>query len=127
VTTGLLSIGEVAARTGLKVTAVRYYDEIGLIASTSRVGGKRRFAPDVVGRISFVRRARDAGFTLEEIGGMLDDSVGDWRAVVDAKLDELVERRRRLDTMIDVLREVRRCGCDAVADCPAMDELGPCS
>lgn len=119
--TDLLSIGEVADRTGLKVTAVRYYDEIGLIAANTRIGGKRRFDPGVIGRISFVRRARDAGFTLEEIGAILDDTVGDWRSLVDAKLDDLIDRRRRLDTMIELLSEIRACGCVVVAECPAID------
>ena len=56
----LLPIGEVARSTGLAVSAVRYYDEIGVITASARVGGKRRFDPDTVGRVSFIRRAQEA-------------------------------------------------------------------
>ena len=58
----LLPIGEVADSTGVTVSAVRYYDEIGVITATTRIGGKRRFDPDTVGRVSFIRRAQEAGF-----------------------------------------------------------------
>ena len=67
-TPDLLSIGQVAQTTGLAVSAVRYYDDIGLIEASARVGGKRRFAPEIVGRVSFVQRAQEAGFSLDEIG-----------------------------------------------------------
>lgn len=114
----LLAIGQVAAATGVAVSAVRYYEQLGLVDVAARVGGKRRFEPDAVARVSFVRRAQDAGFTLDEVGAVLDDRAGGWREVVDAKLSELLERREGIDTMIRVLGEIRDCGCEAVADCP---------
>lgn len=117
-TADLLSIGEVATTTGLSVSAVRYYDEIGLISETTRVGGKRRFSPETIGRVSFVKRSQEAGFSLEEIGLILDDADGGWRRLVDDKLAELVERRNRLDVVIETLTEMRACGCQAVANCP---------
>ena len=112
-----MAIGEVASQTGVAVSAVRYYDEIGLISAAERVGGKRRFDPETVGRVSFVRRAQDAGFALEEIRAILDDEAGEWSAVVDAKLTEITQRRDRLDEMIALLTELRTCGCRVVADC----------
>lgn len=115
----MLSIGQVAETTGLAVSAVRYYDEIGLIESVARVGGKRRFSPATVGRVSFVQRAQGAGFSLQEIHEILDDKAGGWRDLVDAKLIELADRRDRLDAVIAMLNEIRTCGCDVVADCPA--------
>lgn len=114
----LLAIGEVADQTGTSVSTVRYYEEIGVIAAAARVGGKRRFAPETLGRIRFVRRAQEAGFSLDEIRTILDDDTGAWRRLVDAKLDELVERRSHLDAMIAMLREVADCGCGAVSACP---------
>ncbi|MCH7844229.1 MAG: MerR family transcriptional regulator [Acidobacteria bacterium] len=116
--TDLLPIGEVAKTTGISVSAVRYYEEIGVISSATRVGGKRRFDPATIGRVSFIRRAQEAGFSLEEIGTILDDETGIWRVLVDDKLIELIERRDRLDTMISMLAEIRECGCGAVAACP---------
>ena len=114
----LLVIGEVAKTTGISVSAVRYYEEIGVISSAARVGGKRRFDQATIGRVSFIRRAQEAGFSLEEIGTILDDETGIWRVLVDDKLIELIERRDRLDTMISMLAEIRECGCGAVAACP---------
>ena len=116
--TDLLPIGEVAKNSGISVSAVRYYEEIGVISSATRVGGKRRFDRATIGRVSFIRRAQEAGFSLEEIGTILDDETGIWRVLVDDKLIELIERRDRLDTMISTPAEIRECGCGAVAACP---------
>lgn len=115
-----LAIGEVAQRTGLSVTTVRYYDDVALIAATHRVGGKRRFDSEVVGRVNFIRRAQDAGFSLDEIRLLLNDRAGTWPILVDAKLEELTKRRERLDTMIGLLAEVRECGCEAIETCTAL-------
>jgi MerR family redox-sensitive transcriptional activator SoxR len=114
----LLRIGEVAETTGIAVSAVRYYEDIGVISATSRIGGKRRFDADTVGRVNFIRRAQEVGFSLDEIKTILDDEAGDWRDLVDDKLMELRGRRDRLDTMISMLAEIRECGCGAVASCP---------
>lgn len=120
-TAELLTIGEVAASAGLAVSAVRYYDEIGLIDTTTRVGGKRRFDPDTVGRVNFVQWAQEAGFSLDEIRLILDDTLGGWRELVDAKLAELHERRDRLDATISMLTEIKSCGCQVVASCSRYD------
>jgi MerR family transcriptional regulator, redox-sensitive transcriptional activator SoxR len=117
--TATLPIGVVAERTGLAVSAVRYYDEIGVISAAGRVGGKRRFAESAIGRVNFIRRSRQAGFSLDEIRAILDDTRGEWRDVVSAKIDELTARRRELDEILDLLTEMRECGCDVVATCTA--------
>ncbi|MGI9611963.1 MAG: MerR family transcriptional regulator [Acidimicrobiales bacterium] len=116
----LLSIGQVATATGLAVSAVRYYDEIGLVEAAARVGGKRCFSPDTVGRVNFVQRCQEAGFTLEEVGEVLDDTAGDWRRFVDDKVAELTARRDHIDVVLDMLREIRSCGCQVVAECPRL-------
>ena len=116
--TRLLPIGEVAETTGIAVSALRYYEEIGVISSATRVGGNRRFDPATIGRVSFIQRAKEAGFSLEEIGTILDDETGTWRVLVDDKLIELTKRKDRLETMISMLAEIRECGCGAVATCP---------
>lgn len=117
-TTTLLPIGEVADNTGLNVTAVRYYDEIGVISAATRIGGKRRFHPDTVGRVSFIKRAQDAGFSLDEIRTLLDEEQAGWRDLVDEKISELTGKQERLATMIEMLAEMRECGCKVVASCP---------
>ncbi|MEN8238904.1 MAG: MerR family transcriptional regulator [Actinomycetota bacterium] len=123
--TELLAIGDVARRTGVAVSAVRYYDDIGVIAATGRVGGKRRFDPATVGRVSFVRRAQEVGFSLDEIRSVLDDEHAGWRDLVDRKMVELIDRRDRLDTMIEMLGDIKECGCEAVASCPGLTPTGP--
>lgn len=121
--TELLPIGSVAASTGVSVSAVRYYEDIGMISAVVRVGGKRRFHSDTIGRVSFIRRAQEVGFSLEEVRLILDDEAGGWLDVVEDKIDELARRRRRLDLMIAMLKEMRDCGCDAVASCPRSDDF----
>ena len=111
------SIGEVADACRLNVSAIRYYSDVGLLPVSRRVGGKRRFAPTAIARVRFIRRCQDAGFTLDEIRSILDEDSGQWRSVVEAKLEELRDRRRRLTETIDLLGEIRSCGCAVVERC----------
>lgn len=122
---GDLTAGEVARRTGSSVSALRYYDELGLISTSRRVGGKRRFHQSAVGRVNFIRRAQEFGFSLGEIGTLLDDSDRAWPKMVAAKRGELVKQRDRLDALIEMLDEIRNCGCAAVASCPALVDSQP--
>lgn len=117
-----MSIGEVAERTGVTVSAVRYYDELGIVSAVSRTGGKRRFDSEAVGRINFVRRAQEFGFSLEDIQRMLDDSSGDWHELVTQKHAELVAQRTRLDLLIGIIDELQDCGCSVVTQCPIWTE-----
>jgi len=116
-TTGLLAIGDVAAETGVTVRALRYYDELGLIEPTTRVGGKRRFDSSVVERVNFVRRAQRVGFSLDEIGVLLDDTTREWNQIVVDKLAQLRAQRAELDSMIADLESVQSCGCQGVTSC----------
>lgn len=120
----LLAIGKLAEATGTTVSALRYYDQIKLISPIARVGGKRRFGPESVGLVNFVRRAQGVGFSLEEVREILDDTDGHWKRMVTDKLDALRSRRDELDVMIVMLEEVRNCGCRVVVECPRSPE--PC-
>ncbi len=113
-----LAIGQVAEAAGVSVSAIRHYDEVGLVHPTGRVGGKRRFGADAVARVSFIRQAQAVGFSLTDIKALLDDEDGEWLALLDDHLVGLRRRRDELDAMIAVLEEARRCGCDVVARCP---------
>ena len=117
----LLAIGSVADATGTTVATVRYYDELGLVPSTTRIGGKRRFDPGSVGRVNFVRRAQRLGFSLDDIKAILDDTNRGWAVLVDARLAELRAQRASVDEMIAILEEVRTCGCEVVTECPRSD------
>lgn len=116
----LLPIGALADATGVSVSTLRYYDDIGLITTAHRVGGKRRFSGDTPGRVNFVRRAQLAGFSLEQIRGLLDDETEGWTDVVADQLDVLRAKRDELDVMIGILEEAQSCGCSTVVTCPRL-------
>lgn len=121
-TTTLVPIGQLASATGVAVSALRYYDEVGVITPAERAGGKRWFNPNAIGRVNFVRRAQRFGFSLTEIRDILDDETGQTRAIAAAKIAELRARQVELGTMIELLEEMVACGCQAVATCPAIDQ-----
>ena len=70
-----------------------------------------------IARVEFIRRCQESGFSLDEIGGILNEDSDQWRTAVDAKLAELRDRRQRLDETIELLTEIRSCGCVAVDQC----------
>lgn len=122
-----LSIGEAATASGLTVSTVRYYEGLGVIACSERVGGKRRFDESVVNRLRFIRATQRAGFTLGEIARLLDDETGGWRGLVDKKISEVSEQRELLDAVLATLTEMRTCGCEIVATCELAMQETPCS
>lgn len=105
----LLSIGEVAKNTGLAVSTIRYYDEIGLIKAAGRVGGKRQFTHDVVARVLFIKRCQEVKFALEEIRVFVNGQRDDWQHLIEDKLDELKLQQSQLGDMITLLTKLRSC------------------
>lgn len=120
--TTLLPIGALSDATGVSVSTLRYYDEVGLIEPECRVGGKRRFGPAAPGRVNFVRRAQGVGFSLDQIRRLLDDKATRWPDLVAEQLAVLRSQRDELDTMIAMLDDVRDCGCASVATCPRVSD-----
>jgi MerR family redox-sensitive transcriptional activator SoxR len=120
----LLPIGDVAARSGVAPSAIRFYEAEGLVHSTRTSGGQRRYERDVLRRVAFIRIAQRVGLTLEEVKealGTLPDertpTVRDW-----AKLSKAW--RPRLDEQIAVLVALREdlascigCGCLSLHTC----------
>lgn len=119
-----LSIGALADRTGLAVSAIRYYESQGLIAPWRNDGGQRRFERADIRRLSFVMIAQKFGFTLPEIRALLDQLPGgrtptpkDWAAIsetfrthLDARIETLQKLRDNLDGCIG-------CGCLSLPKC----------
>ena len=68
---GLVPIGELARRTGVATSALRYYERIGLLSPAERVGQRRHYPPSSAERVALIRLCQDAGFTLAEIGRLL--------------------------------------------------------
>jgi len=122
-----MTISQVARRIGLRPSAIRYYEAIGILARGPRVGGQRRYDETVLYRLALVGQARACGFTLEEIRRLFfafraETPISErWRSLSDAKLAELAERRRQIEEMEGMLRRLRQ-GCS----CRALDECGRC-
>lgn len=120
------TIGEVARRTGLRASAIRYYESIGLIPAPGRSSGQRRYGSDVFTKLAIVRMAQDAGFTIEEIrtlvaGFPVGTPAGDrWRELAGRKLPEVEARIERLTAVRNVLEESLACGCLTLDTCAAV-------
>ena len=119
----MLLIGEVAQQTGLATSAIRYYEDLGLIAKATRVSGRRHFIDSTPRRLRAITAAREAGFTLNEIHRLLDSQAEgnqDWIELVQAKIAEIRSRRRRLKDIEQTLQESLTCGCQAWDECPIL-------
>lgn len=116
----LLDIGEVARRTGLAPSALRFYERKNLVSPAPRTGLRRAYTPDVLQTLALITAARAAGFTLAEISKLLaarpDDHV--LRERLAAKADELDRRVTQLTAMRDSLRHATACRHDPLTACP---------
>jgi DNA-binding transcriptional MerR regulator len=108
-----VDIAEVAKRSGVRASALRFYEEKGLIASVGRQGLRRLFAPDVLDRLALIALGQAAGFSLEEIRGMFSP---DGRATIDRRL--LTAKADAIDAMISHLQAISR-DLRHAAVCPA--------
>jgi DNA-binding transcriptional MerR regulator len=114
----LLSIGELAERTGLATTALRYYDELGLVRPAARASGRRRYAASAVADVGVILFLRDVGFSLAEIGSLVAGGERrSWQEVVDRKLAELAEQQHRLDVARVALEHARQCPAGEPVQC----------
>lgn len=120
-----MDITEVARRSGVRASALRYYEERGLISSTGRSGLRRVFDPDVLERLALVSLGQAAGFTLEEIARVF--AAGGRpridRALVLAKAEELEQKIRRLTRLADLLRHVAACPARDQLECPTFRRM----
>jgi MerR family redox-sensitive transcriptional activator SoxR len=118
-----LTIGEVAGLAKVNVSAVRFYERIGLLPKADRVGGRRRFTADTVRRLGIIDVAKQAGFTLEEIGVLLDSvdrgapAHQQLQVLSARKLPEVEALIERAQEMRDWLVTASSCGCDSLESC----------
>ncbi|MEO7774398.1 MAG: helix-turn-helix domain-containing protein [Steroidobacteraceae bacterium] len=122
---GDLDIAEVAQRSGVPASALRFYEERGLIASVGRRGLRRLFDPNVLEKLALIALGRSAGFTLSEIARMfaLDGKLRINRHALTAKADELGGRIRRMATVRDGLRHAAVCPARDHLQCPTFRRL----
>jgi DNA-binding transcriptional MerR regulator len=112
-----IDISELAKRSGVRASTLRFYEEKGLIASTGRRGLKRLFEPAVAERLALIALGRASGFSLEEIAAMLGGPDID-RTRLRAKAAELDKRIETLTRMRDGLRHAADCKVPQLMDCP---------
>ena len=115
-----MDIAEVARRSGLPASTLRYYDEKGLIASTGRLGLRRTFDDGVLERLALIALGRAAGFSLDEIGRMFSPQGPPRidRQMLAARADELDRTIRKLSAMRDGLRHAAVCPAPSHMECP---------
>lgn len=120
-----LDIAEVAQRSGIPASTLRFYEEKGLIASTGRRGLRRLFDPGVVERLALITLGRAAGFTLEEIARMFapDGRPRIDRQMLAAKAAELDRTIRKLSAMRDGLQHAAACRAPSHMECPSFRRL----
>jgi MerR family redox-sensitive transcriptional activator SoxR len=122
--TAVLSVGEVAARAGVAVSALHFYERQGLIASVRTSGQQRRYARDVLRRVAVIRTAQRVGITLEEVRTALahlpSDGAptrADWQRMSRAWRQSLDERIAQLERLRDTLDGCIGCGCLSLQRC----------
>lgn len=120
-----LSIGEIARRSGVATSALRFYESRGLIGSERTAGNQRRYRRDMLRRIAFVRIAQQLGVELEEIQRSLDSlpghrtpTKGDWKRLSRSWRARLDDRIALLRRMRDNLASCIGCGCLSLRTCP---------
>jgi DNA-binding transcriptional MerR regulator len=120
-----LDIAEVAKRSGVPASTLRFYEENGLIVSTGRRGLRRLFDAGVLERLAMIRLGRAAGFSLEEIALMFaaDGRPRINRKMLAAKADKLDRTIRTLSAMRDGLRHASACPAPSHMECPTFRRL----
>lgn len=120
-----LSVGEVAKRSGVAVSALHFYERKGLINSWRNAGGQRRYPREVLRRVSVIKAAQRIGIPLDEIGGALSrlpakrtPTASDWRRLSDHWRNKLNQRIERLTALRDQLDQCIGCGCLSLDMCP---------
>ena len=113
-----MTIGEIAKRTGLRASAIRFYERAGLLPKPVRTFGQRRYDDRIFDRIAVLERAKACGFTLTEIGILFNDQGRHsikWRRIAEKKIAELDTALERIAAMKNLL--TRSCQCATADEC----------
>ncbi len=114
----LLDIGEVAARSGMAASTLRYYERERIIDSADRKGLRRQFRPEVLTTLAVVAMCRRAGFSLQEIKSLLaTEGRPEWKSFAARKRDELQARAAHFTVLAERLDHALRCPSPNVFDC----------
>ncbi|MBN8994607.1 MAG: helix-turn-helix domain-containing protein [Rhizobiales bacterium] len=126
-----LAIGELSRRTEVKVPTIRYYEQIGLLPAAPRSeGGQRRYGPDEVKRLNFIRHARELGFEIDDIRHLLDltarpqDSCHEADSIARRHLADIERRIAELTALRNELsRMVSECGHGRICECRIVEVI----
>lgn len=120
-----LDIGEVSKMTGVRPSALRYYEELGLIASVARTGLRRQFPSVVLLQLKLIAMGKSAGFSLEEIADMFGTNgmPNLSRALLLQRADNIDRQLHELTAMRDTLRHVAHCPAPSHMECPTFRRL----
>jgi len=113
-----MTIGELSARTGLATSAIRFYEQAGLIPRAPRRSGRRVFDERTLSQLAVVRLAQDGGFSLAEIRELVTQFGRDrWRRLADRKRSEVADSIRRLQDVQSLLEKLLECECPDIEFC----------
>jgi MerR family redox-sensitive transcriptional activator SoxR len=118
-----LTISEVTQQTGVRPSTLRYYEELGLLRPVRRISGRRHYDESVLQRLALIRTGQQAGFTLAEMGillnNVLDSQSGGavWHELVDRKLREMDTLLRNVTSMKRLLEDIMDCEDASLAEC----------
>ena len=118
-----LTIGELAKRSGVNATALRYYEGKGILPPPARISGRRRYGADAIRRVEVLRFAQQAGFSLQEIRTLFHGFESRtplsarWQKMARAKIQELELLATRIGKMKKALQLGLNCGCMRIEDC----------
>tara|TARA_R110002033_G_scaffold13714_11_gene40744 strand:+ start:4494 stop:4952 length:459 start_codon:yes stop_codon:yes gene_type:complete len=120
-----LSVGQVAKRCGINVSAIHFYEQKGLISSWRNQGNQRRYARDVIRRISLIKAAQQLGISLDEIHLAFASLPSgrtaikeDWADLSNAWKQSLTQRIIKMQKLKDLLEGCIGCGCLSMKNCP---------
>lgn len=123
-----LTIGTVAKRAGLRTSAIRYYESVGLLEPPPRQGGQRRYSLDVFVRLAVIRAARELGFSMAELRELFCEFPDDipaserWHSLARRKMTQLDEQITRSERIRLELGATLECGCDTFDQCAMLAE-----
>ena len=125
-----LTIGQVAAQVRINASAIRFYEEQGVLPAPARVSGQRRYGADAVQKLEALRVAQQAGFTLPEIRDLLDESETEeasarLRTLAERKLPEVRGLIARAQAMESWLEAARECECSGFDVCGLFQGQSP--
>jgi len=117
----LLSIGELARRAGVATSALRYWEELGLLPAAARISGQRRYPESAAGLVGIILLLRDVGFSLAEQKAFMASRAvgpGDWQCLARRKLAELDDQIAKAQTARQAIDHALRCPHEDLLGCP---------